>query len=760
MKANEKYFLKLSKKVSIDRIPEKNDAVNTADGGIGFFYDENGKRECFITAYNFTAEKDSDVIFITEEDMRGVYCESELFFAITDRHGRVLFSNTGREIPVNIKRSLKAGDELYMVSVCEGQRGSGMQFDFELLMTDRNGNTEEAFITEANLLKNQNWSSIPADRADLFVDYSDKVKNNELNAADCSFADGSGHINNYVFKALMLTASLSKARLVLPLGTYYLSADEESPCGIDMSHYKLDGLSLDGKGSTILMTDNFKGGFSFIGSKNMLLENLVLDYVNVPWAQGTIVEANAEEQTVRLLLDDDYNIFDDERFHESISAHYGTVRDRDNPRFLDPDALYYFFMKSVEKKEERLYEIKLHEATPLVGYTMELDDKLVINNRVGCNMSMFDIRESGNFTLRNITVYSCACTGIVGSQMTGPVFVDNFVVTYRPDSKLWISATADGVHIQAGLGAVTIENSNFIGLIDDGVNLYQWRSLTDKILADNRVRVYNDGGCMPRENDTLEFYDSVNMKFLGAAKAVKIENTAGSGPHSYADVTLDKNICGIKEAEGENPATYIYIQEQDMKGSVIRNCTFSNLRGRGVVLHSEDTLVENNRFVNISNHGVHGWYGYEEGLRLRGLTVRNNYFSRVGYYRIEANQLPCGVISVRLDNNAATEQSEYLFHENIVIEDNIIADFHGAAISIGNSEKVVVKGNKIISDVTTERYGKERGIHLSHCTDVKVSDNLLDNTLADVWTPFTLENCEDVEAANNVYFAQGIKKLL
>lgn len=760
MKANEKYLLKLSKKVSIDRIPVDDKAVSGVDGGIGFFYDENGKKECFITAYNFTAEKDADIIFITEEDMKGVYSDKELLFAITDKCGRILFCEVGHNIPVNIKLTLKAGDELNMVSVCDGHKDAAMQFDFELLMTDNSGNAEEAFITEADLLKNQSWSTIQADRVDLFIDYTDKIRDGILSDADTPFANSKGEVDNYVFKSLMLTAALNKAELQLSFGTYYITAEEESPCGIDMSHYKLDGLHLNGGGSKILFTDNFKGGFSFIGSRNMLIENLVLDYINVPWVQGTVTEENAAEQTVTFLLDDDYNVFDDPRFHETITAHYGTVRNREDPRHLDSDALYYFFMKSVEKKGDRLYEIKLHEATPLVGYTMEKDDKLVINNRVGCNMSMFDIRESGNFTIHNVTIYSCACTGIVGSQMTGPVFIDNFKMTYRPDSNNWITATADGVHIQAGLGKVMVENCEFEGLIDDGVNLYQWRTLLDKTLDEKRISVYNDGGCMPRLGDTIEFYDSVNMKYLGCAKAVKLENESGNGPHRYADVTLDKRINGLCEATDGTPATYIYVQEQDMAGSVIRNCSFSKMRGRGLVLHSADTLVENNRFEDISNHGIHGWYGYEEGLRLRNLTVRNNYFNRVGYYKIEANQDAAGVISIRLDNNAATEQSKFLFHENIVVENNVIDNFHSVAINIGNCENVTVKDNKITSDIAEERYGKERGIVIGFCKNADVLDNTLTNALSDVWTPLSVYESKNVKLDNNIYSAAGVKKEL
>lgn len=751
-------FLKLSRKISIDRQPaEKTPAekASAADVCRGMFCSMSGKTECFITAYRFTAEKDCDLIFITAEGMRGVYSDKDMFFAITDNDGRIIYSCSKSDISIDLKHSLKKGEEMSLVSVyfdkCENVPG----FDFELLITDRLGNTEEAFITEENLLKNSSWSYVPADRVDILTDYTEKIENNVLSASLCSFADRNGQIDNYIFRSLMLTAAVNKACLRLDKNTYYLTAEPDSPYGIDMSFYKLDGLTLDGNGSTIMMTDNFKGGFCFIGSRNMLIKDLYLDYVNVPWAQGTVVAVDSTAQTVTLQLDGDYNIFDDARFHETITAHFGTVRDRNEPRFLNRDALYYFFMSACKRLGERLYEIKLSQVTPMAGSQINVDDKLVINNRVGCNMSMFDIRESGSFTLSNITVYSCACTGVVGSQMTGPVTVDGFKMIYRPDSDLWITSTADGVHMQAGPAPVTVQNSVFTGLIDDGVNLYQWRALVDSIASKTSFVINTDGGCLPKNGDTLEFYDQEEMKYLGAARVTAVENVTGEGPHRFADITLDTPVEGLRTGDGGRSATYIYIREQDFEGSIIKNNLFSNLRGRGVVLHSAKTKVADNSFINLSNHAVHGWYGYEEGLRLRDLTVEGNYFNRVGYYSIEANSDPAGVISIRLDNNAATEQSKNLFHDTVRILNNTIVDFHGSAINVGNTENVEIAGNRITLNTAEERYGGETGIEVSRCKGVSIRENRLDNALSDTWVPLSVTDSEEIQSSDNVYFKAG-----
>ncbi|MBQ9964340.1 MAG: right-handed parallel beta-helix repeat-containing protein, partial [Clostridia bacterium] len=383
--------------------------------------------------------------------------------------------------------------------------------------------------------------------------------------------------------------------------------------------------------------------------------------------------------------------------------------------------------------------------------------KLVINNRVGCNMSMFDIRRCSDITLRHITVYACACTGVVGSQMAGPVTIDDFNMTYRPNSNLWITSTADGVHMQGGPGVITLINSSFIGLLDDGLNLYQWRSLVDEVLADNKIVLNTDGGAMPIVGDTMEFFDSVNQRLLGVSRIVEITDTTGEGPHQRGTLTLENPIAGMCGKEADVP-TQGYLQRHEFAGSVVRNNVFKNLRGRGLVLHTTDTVIENNRFENISNHGIHGWYGYQEGLRIRNMTITGNTFENVGYYRIEAHQGPAGAISIRLDNSEATVQSEQkTFHEDIVIRNNTFTNFHACAINVGNIKGVTIADNTLQSDVEKVRYNGERGIQVTYCEDAKVSGNRLSNALGDVWKPLVMREVDGATVCENQYCAKDVK---
>ncbi|MBQ9964430.1 MAG: hypothetical protein IJP14_04840, partial [Clostridia bacterium] len=361
-----KQFVRFSYNISIDRDDGPSDQSRKVLGSmLGVFVEGNEHREAWIAVHTLTASQ-SPVTVTVGDGMKAAYAQQGAFYALTDDMGRVLISNETEA------QTATVGGTLYWIT-CRFREGAELTTDLSVAVI-QHGKAVELWraenATPANLHE-QGFTLMDANRVDRVADLSHYIENNQLDAMTVGFADENGHIDNVVFRAAMMTAGAYGAKLVIPTATYYLTADADSPYGIDLSFIRPDGLHLDGQGSTVWITDNFKGGFSFIKCRDITVENLVLDYVNVPWAQGTVTAVDRETQSFTFELDDDYNIFDDGRFHETIGAHYGTVRNREEPRQLDPDALYYFFLKSCRKVADRVYEITLNEATPLIGWGMD-----------------------------------------------------------------------------------------------------------------------------------------------------------------------------------------------------------------------------------------------------------------------------------------------------------------------------------------------------------------------------------------------------
>lgn len=589
-------------------------------------------------------------------------------------------------------------------------------------------------------------------------DFSSLIKNGVLSVADCGIYPDK-IIDNEILRSAAKTASDADAQItvVFPKGTYYIQADADRPCGIDFEDLKISGVTFDGNGSTIIFKDNFKGGFGFVGCQHIYFKNFYLKYESVPWVQGTITDIDKDTQTMTLELDDDYTIFDDPRFDENINSgtRYGIVRDPKDPRALKSDVLYYFFLKSQSKIAHRKYNVQLADSTPLLGSEIFVGDRVVINNRWTHLMSMFNVIDAGYITFENITIYSCACTGIVGRQLVGPLNLKNFSIDFPENSNQWVTATADGVHIQSGTHPVTIEDSYFDGLMDDGVNFYQLRSKISKVLSPNSILLDLDGALLPRVGETVDIFDEPKLNCIAAVKVKKVEDVEGIFPNMTAKITFETDVPNMKGATETEQGNFVFVRGRVCPGSVIKNTTFCNSRGRGLVLCSSDTVVENCKFYGLSNHAIHGWYGYNEGFGIDGLKLINNEFDNIGFYEREANSPTSGVISIRLDSGNCLQHGISRIHKNLVIKNNKIKDFCGLAINLANCDNVIVEDNEITLNDTKPQYTKYGGIEISSSKDVTVKNNKLLNLKHCEWAPFVVEKNENLLYDNNVYSECG-----
>ena len=601
------------------------------------------------------------------------------------------------------------------------------------------------------------------------TDFSFLIKDKVLNIADCGIYPEK-IIDNENLRSAAKTASDADSQVTIsfPKGIYYVQADADRPCGIDFEDLKLDGVTFDGNGSTIIFKDNFKGGFGFVGCQHIHFKNFYLKYESVPWVQGTITAIDKDTQTMTLELDDDYTIFDDPRFDEHIDSgtRYGIVRSPEDPRVLKSDVLYYFYLKSQKKVSnrkydvkisDRLYDVQLADSTQLLGSEIFAGDRVVINNRWTHLMSMFNVIDGGYITLENITIHSCACTGIVGRQLIGPLNLKNFRIDFPENSNQWVTATADGVHIQSGTHPVTIEDSYFGGLMDDGVNLYQLRSKIAKVLSQNSIILDLDGALLPRVGETVDIFDEPNLRCIAAPKVAKVEDIEGEFPNITAKITFETDVPDMKGATEDTQGHFIFVRGRTCPGSVIKNTTFCNSRGRGLVLCSSDTVVENCKFYGLSNHAIHGWYGYNEGFGIDGLTLINNEFENIGFYEREANSPASGVISIRLDSGSCLQHGVSRIHKNLVIKNNKIKDFCGLAINLANCENVTIEDNEITLNDTKPQYKKYGGIEISSSKDVTVKNNKLLNLKANEWAPFVVEKNDNLLYDNNVYINRDIE---
>lgn len=584
------------------------------------------------------------------------------------------------------------------------------------------------------------------------ADFSGLIKDGVLSIAECgAVADEPTDWGPLIRSALITAAQTPGTTVEFEEGTYYVAPASPSDTYVfDLGEYEAEDLHIKGNGCKFVLLDNYLGCFSFRNSNGVTVENMYFDCIEEPFIQATVTDFDKDLQILTIETDEVYTVFDDERMQDRFSTAYGMVRDKNNPYLLKSTCNNYFFFTSYEKVSDTEYRIGLSSQTAyLTNNYIEVGDKVTLNNRKGETTFIFDICEAGTFTATDITIYNSPGGGVVGRQNTGDITLTGFRMMADPRDNNWLCGNADGVHIQGCRGKVTMENCVFSNLSDDGVNLYQWASAVNNVVSASSVEVTTQ--INPVEvGDTVQIVDQTTGQILGTSRVSDIEPLDGKRVDQAARLILETPINGIKTGTDN---TYVYfLKDKAFGNTVIKNCTFMNSRGRGLVLCTADTTVEGCTFQNLSNHAVNGWFIGDEGFELTNLTVKDNTIKNCHYLIPEVDGGKSGTIDITIAN-AAYVQSQFICHDTINITGNTITDYHGCAIRIGNSRNVNISDNFFdIKDVVSTTK-KNNALYLNRSENVTVSNNIFNDNSTNLTAAVRYEKAtlKDIEISNNTY---------
>lgn len=558
------------------------------------------------------------------------------------------------------------------------------------------------------------------------ADFSSHIKDGVLKIADCGAVANSPYDYGPLIRSALVTVINNPGTtLEFSEGTYYVAPLSPSETYVfDLGEYEVSELHIDGKGCTFMLLDNYLGCFNLRKSNNVVIENMKFDCIEEPFIQGTVKAYDPGLQILTVEADEAYTVFDDERLKDRFSTVFGTVREKDNPLLLKKNCNNFFFFTSYNKISDKEFQFVLSSQTMFTNKYIEVGDKVTLGNRKGETTFIFDMCYSGKSTFKDITIYNCPGGGIVGAQLTGDMHISGFRMLPDPRSNNWICGNADGVHIQGSRGKVTMENCVFSNLVDDAVNLYQWGCSVDKVVSPTVVRVNTQMSPL-KIGDTIEIIDPVSVEIMGTAKIKDLRAVEGKRITQAAEVVLESAIGGLDTAAAAGKY-YFYVKDKTFTETVIKNCTFQNSRGRGLVLCTTNTTVENCKFTGISNHALNGWFDGSEGFELQGLTFKNNTIENCHYLLQEVDKGTSGAIHITMNNDAGV-QSKNITHNNINIIGNTIIDYHGCAISIGNSQNVTIKDN--FFDLKQQKYPhtKNNALYLNYSKNVLVENNVFND---------------------------------
>ena len=558
-------------------------------------------------------------------------------------------------------------------------------------------------------------------------DFTAKINNGILKLSDCGAVPDSGYEHGPVIRSAVITAFNNPGTTVeFEPGEYIVSPiSTEEAYVFDFKDYMTDGLIIKGNGAMLMITDSFVGAFRFYESKNITVDGLMFDYKQVPWVQGEITAIDERKQEMTVLLDDDNTLMDDPRYKDYQEYIFGVVRDEKNPKLIKKDCLNFFRYQGHQKVKDREYKIRLTSMTPFLGKTMVVGDTFTLNNRGIANASIFNIMNCGAVNFTNITIYANNGCGVGGQFQKGPVMIDNFKILYKPDSNRWITGNSDGIHIQSGTHPVTVQNSVFEGLSDDGISLYQAYSHVTKVVSDTEIEVLGaDGGIpVPAAGTTIDIIDERNGKVVGSSTVKEVRPVEGKPAKTYGVLVLDQPVKGVTAGENMQTADLVYVREYMFPGSKIINTIYRDVRGRAVLLRTKDTRVEKCTFENVSAGAIQTHLWNYEGPYCESLVIKGNTMTNINYNWVDENIDNAAAINIRLEIYDTIGQGQGIIHQNITIEDNTFTDYHARAIIGSNVKDLMIRNNVFRMHNLKQLYKRNEAVYLNIAENVTIDSN-------------------------------------
>ena len=329
----------------------------------------------------------------------------------------------------------------------------------------------------------------------------------------------------------------------------------------------------------------------------------------------------------------------------------------------------------------------------------------------------FIVSDSKHIKLSNIVIYSVPGMAFHIEGYSEYIGICDCKIMLKPNEKRRVSATADGVHVCQSLGHILVEGCDFSFMGDDCINIHDVNTITLENPAKNTAICRRTADISA--GDKLEFrnMDLSPVSFSAIAKKVNFSDgfdAASNDINNRQEVIFD---CEIPVGN-----YILFNRNYDSGNYIFRNNYFHENRARGILVHNDNGLIENNRFYKNQGAAIQmetgaQFKGWSEGTCIDNVVIRGNVFDncdvndwKKGVIYI-APYLPDGETSYHAFRNIKIYENEFInipdriiiitSAENVSFENNVIKNPDSrrknnatrSTIFVKNSENISVKGN-------------------------------------------------------------------
>lgn len=467
---------------------------------------------------------------------------------------------------------------------------------------------------------------------------------------------------------------------------------------------KLDGVTIDGNGARLVMTD-LKHAVRLSNCRNVTVKNLTVDYDPLPFTQGVITSVSPDSRVVEFTIDKGY---------PDLTGPYAVGRmhlfTADGKEWKRDAADLYGRTEIIDARHGRFRASKPEPA-------FAAGDRVALNQRKN---GAFYLTGCGPVRFENITIHTCPSLGFCNRFSEGGDELINVKLARGPrpagaDAERLLSTCADGLNYAYIRRGPKLVNCDFSFMGDDSVNLHSVALPIVQLLDSNtfdtlRPYKHEEFAKVVRPGDRLRLLDPSDYSVIGEA----VIRSFRPSPRKYDRETLKKFYFnrgdGLKDwtayeitlEPGGAPVKaglFFDIPAIGANGFEIRDSRFHDHRGRALRIMASDGVIENNRFERIKHAAitVGAEYGYwREAGWVENIQIRNNKIRDVGCnMMLQPDSYANGAISVfaRLEDYSGTFKG----NRNITITGNSVDTCPAAGIFLFAADGVTLKDNRLVN---------------------------------------------------------------
>ncbi len=451
------------------------------------------------------------------------------------------------------------------------------------------------------------------------------------------------------------------------------------------------GVVFDGCGAELFFSGLIQP-FSIEDCENVVIRNVSLDWTRPPYSSGTILSSGNGKIIVR--PDEDCLLSGGEPVvsYQDFKAH-GTA---------PAGNCIFEKIENVEKLTDG--DIVLH------GPESEkyLPGRKIIFRHIYSYAPVFRFYRCKNVRLENVTIHAGPGMGIIAHRCDGVTLSKVRVV---PSVHRLMSVNCDATHFISCLGRIDISGCVFEGMGDDATNVHGFYLRVIEVLSAKTVRASLDvttqdfEGEYPLEGEKIYFVGGDDLLPLNGRETYTVVGSTDEGGQVYR-IELDGEIVG-KVFAGD-----MIVNETLSARLTFSDCRVCNIRGRGVLIQSDEAEIKNCLFENCTGQCVHinTAAGWAESNGTRNVKITGNAFLNCGYGTTKYCDA-CGVV-------AGTECGRKAagVHRNIVISGNRFSG-SGRAMLIECCDGVSINGNSY--------EGCQDGMTVSFSRNISINDPTL-----------------------------------